>query len=52
MTDMTRLYLGHNQISDIKPLANLTNLTDLSLPNNQISDWFPVAHIEDVDGRP
>jgi Leucine-rich repeat (LRR) protein len=30
--------LSINQISDISPLANLTNLTELGLWQNQISD--------------
>ena len=31
---LTELYLGSNQISDIKPLQSLTNLNRLSLHNN------------------
>ncbi|MGB7444894.1 MAG: leucine-rich repeat domain-containing protein [Coleofasciculaceae cyanobacterium] len=32
---MTSLWLGNNQITDIKPLSTLTNLTYLRLENNQ-----------------
>ena len=38
MTNLTSLYLNHNQISDISALSGLTNLTSLYLDNNQISD--------------
>ena len=37
-TGLTKLELGNNQISDIKPLADLTKLTWLSLHNNAIED--------------
>jgi internalin A len=42
-TNMTLLYLRHNPISDISPLASLTNLTELDLGDNQISDISPLA---------
>ena len=32
-----------NQVSDISPLASLTNLTWLWLSNNQLSDIAPLA---------
>ena len=37
LTNLTELYLGDNQISDITPLAKLTNLTYLNLQDNKIS---------------
>lgn len=43
---MEALFLGHNKISDILPLKNLTNLTVLSLPNNMISDISPLFRID------
>jgi internalin A len=39
------LSLSKNQISDIKPLASLTNLTWLWLDNNQISDIKPLESL-------
>ena len=41
--NLTLLYLYDNQISDISPLAGLTNLTYLALYNNQISDISPLV---------
>jgi len=40
---MARLYLERNQISDISPLASLTNLDTLWLSDNQISDISPLV---------
>jgi Leucine-rich repeat (LRR) protein len=37
------LGLSSNQISDISPLASLTNLTVLGLHENQISDISPLV---------
>lgn len=34
-TNLTKLSLFKNQITDIKPLSSLTNLTNLWLDNNQ-----------------
>ena len=39
------MWLDQNQISDISPLANLTNLTALLLEHNQISDISPLADL-------
>ena len=39
------LDLGYNSISDIAPLAELTQLTRLSLMNNNISDVSPLAEL-------
>jgi Leucine-rich repeat (LRR) protein len=44
-TNLTSLYLRHNPISDISPLASLTNLTSLDLWDNQISDISPLANL-------
>jgi|GEM_PF-2833104 len=45
---LTRLYLHENQISDVKPLAGLTNLTILNLDRNQISDVKPLAGLTNL----
>ena len=39
------LYLSHNQISDVSPLAGLENLTDLDLSYNWIADFSPIADL-------
>ncbi len=39
------LALNTNQISDLKPLSNLTNINTLQLNNNQISDLTPLAKL-------
>ena len=39
----TELLICDNQISDISPLAGLTNLTWLSLQDNQIGDIKPLG---------
>jgi internalin A len=38
LTNLTGLYLGMNNVSDLTPLAGLTNLEELSLNDNNISD--------------
>ena len=43
-----RLVIGLNRISDISPLANLTNLTILYLDNNKISDITHLANLTDL----
>jgi internalin A len=43
LTSLTKLDLDSNQISDIKPLAGLTNLKGFLLNSNQISDIKPLA---------
>jgi len=42
------LHLSYNQLSDMSPLASLTNLTWLSLAYNQISDISPLASLADL----
>ena len=37
--------LRDNRISDITPLANLTNLEELHLNGNKISDLTPLANL-------
>jgi internalin A len=46
---LTSLYLTGNQISDVKPLASLTNLTSLGLDGNQISDVKPLASLTNLE---
>jgi Leucine-rich repeat (LRR) protein len=43
MTNLTKLYLYNNQLSDSIPsvFGNLTNLTSLSLYNNRLSGSIP-----------
>ncbi|MDR1563466.1 MAG: cell wall-binding repeat-containing protein, partial [Oscillospiraceae bacterium] len=45
---MTYLVLIHSPISDISPLANLTNLNYLELGENQISDISPLANLTNL----
>jgi internalin A len=45
LRNLTELDLTSKQISDLKPLANLTNLTNLNLGGNQISDLKPLANL-------
>ena len=45
MTKLTELGLTNNQISNIKPLKNLTALTTLGLNSNQISDITSLANL-------
>ena len=48
---LTSLYMPQNQISDITPLANLTNLTGLLiLGENQISDISSLANLTGLTG--
>ena len=43
LTNLERLYLYNNGISDIAPLSGLTNLESLNLSNNSISDIAPLV---------
>jgi internalin A len=45
---LTELNLGANQISDVKPLASLTNLTSLYLNENRIGDVRPLASLTNL----
>jgi internalin A len=42
--------LGNNQISDISPLAELTNMKVLCLSDNQITDIAILAEFKDLEG--
>ena len=42
------LGLGNNQITDVNPLAGVTNLYWLSLNNNQIADVSPLARLTNL----
>ena len=44
-SQLTKLLLGRNQISDITPIAELTQLTKLNLENNEISDITSLAQL-------
>ena len=44
---MEVLYLENNNISDVSPLAGLTNLERLDLRNNAISDFSPLGELPD-----
>ncbi len=50
MTGLDWLSLGSNEISDLTPLAGLTQLEDLKLPNNQISDLSALAGLAGLYG--
>ena len=45
LTNLERLYLRANHISDISPLENLTNLEELLLSSNKISDISPLENL-------
>jgi internalin A len=45
---LTSLDIRDNQISDMKPLASLTNLTSLDLSDNHISDIKPLAALTNL----
>ena len=47
-TNLTRLVLDFNNISDLSPLAGLTNLTLLALDFNNISDLSPLASLTNL----
>ena len=42
---LTRLELGHNRLTDISAVANLTGLTALDLNNNQLRDIGPLVNL-------
>jgi internalin A len=52
VVNLTGLGLGLNQISDVSPLASLTNLTKLYLhgEENQINDITPLASLTNLTG--
>jgi internalin A len=48
LRSLTDLNLNRSQISDVKPLAGLTNLIQLFLYGNQISDVKPLAGLTNL----
>jgi internalin A len=48
LMQLTELNLGANQISDVQPLASLTNLTSLYLGENSISDVRPLSFLTNL----
>jgi tetratricopeptide (TPR) repeat protein len=44
------LFIGYNNISDISPLAGLTNLKALTFYGNEISDISPLANLTNLEG--
>ena len=44
-TQLTKLYLGDNQLTDIILLAGLTQINWLDLGNNQLTDITPLANL-------
>jgi internalin A len=46
---LTELYLSENKLTDVKPLAALTNLTKLDLRQNQIADVKPLAALTNLN---
>ncbi|MCL2568816.1 MAG: leucine-rich repeat domain-containing protein [Oscillospiraceae bacterium] len=55
MTNLTALWISNSQtalsdtsLTDLSPLAGLTNLTDLHLGGNQISDLTPLAGLTNL----
>ncbi|CAA9328784.1 internalin, putative, partial [uncultured Microcoleus sp.] len=48
LSGFTALSLHNTEISDIKPLASLTNLTSLTLFNTEISDIKPLASLTNL----
>ena len=49
MTQLTKLFLTDNAISDVAPLAELTQLTWLFLGNNKISDVAPLVDLVNLE---
>ncbi|MCJ8278882.1 MAG: leucine-rich repeat domain-containing protein [Rivularia sp. ALOHA_DT_140] len=45
---LTRIYLSSKQISDLKPLASLTNLNVLFLNRNKITDIKPLENLTNL----
>ncbi len=44
-TNLTRLYLARNNITDLMPIAGLTELERLSMPVNPLSDLSAIANL-------
>ena len=43
LTQLNKVYLSNNQLTDLSPLAKLAMLEQLYLSNNQITDLTPLA---------
>ena len=52
LTNLTRLELGYNNISDLSPLSGLNNLTGLPLWHNNISDLSPLSGLTNLTWLP
>jgi internalin A len=57
LTNLTKLWLNGcgnygNEITDISPLAGLTNLTEINLGYNGITDISPLAGLTNLDLPP
>lgn len=48
LTNLTKLDLSHNEISDVSKLANLTKLTSLLLNGNKLVDINPLNKLEKI----
>ena len=48
-TNLSQLYLSHNQISDLSPLAGLVELHRLSLNHNPVSDMSPLRGLKNLN---
>lgn len=48
VSSRTELYLSGNEITDLRPLAGLTNLRGLILDSNQIIDLTPLAGLTNL----
>jgi internalin A len=46
---LTSLYCSNNQISELKPISQLSNLTRLGCGNNQISDLKPIVQLSNLN---
>ena len=49
LTQLVRLELFHNQITDVSPLSGLTQLSELFLTGNQISDVSQLSGLTQVE---
>ncbi|MHC4655951.1 MAG: leucine-rich repeat domain-containing protein [Planctomycetota bacterium] len=49
LTNLERLYLENNQITDMTPLAGLKKLSRLQIRRNQIADLSPLAALSNME---
>lgn len=52
LTRLTHLDISSNQVTDLTPLAGLSQLVTLTADGNPVQDWTPVAHVTTVSGAP